>query len=233
MAEVKVYPDTNALARAAAERFVALATDALDAYGRFGVVLSGGSSPRATYELLAEEFVDSLDWSQVHFFWGDERNVPPDHPESNYLMARRALLDRVPVRRENVHRIKGELPPQQAVAAYREELDVFLGTAGRFDLVMLGMGSDGHTASLFPGSKALQESQPVTSTYVEHLRSWRITMTLPLLNNASSVMFVVSGVSKAPVLARVLGGEPLPAAMIRPAGELVWMVDQAAHSRIA
>jgi 6-phosphogluconolactonase len=229
MAQLEVYPDARALARAAAERFVGLATDAIEIHGRFGAVLSGGSSPRATYQLLADEFAASLDWGRVHFFWGDERNVGPDHPESNYAMVRRALLDRIPVKRENIHRIKGELPPQQAAAAYIEELDGFLGTDGEFDLVMLGMGTDGHTASLFPGSRALQETRPVTSTYVEHLRSWRITMTLPLLNSARSAMLIVSGASKAPTLARVLGGESLPAALIKPAGELVWLVDQAAH----
>jgi 6-phosphogluconolactonase len=232
MSEFRVYPDAASLARAAAEHFVTLATEAIAANGQFLVALSGGSTPRATYTLLADdEFVTRVDWPRVHVFWGDERCVPPDHPDSNYRMAYEALLDRIAIPAENIHRIQGELPPDQAAAAYRAELETALSINGRFDLILLGMGADGHTASLFPGTAALEERErPVAAVYVKHLQAWRITLTLPVINAARHVLFLVSGAAKAPALARAGAGEALPASLVQPSqGQLIWLVDQDAH----
>jgi 6-phosphogluconolactonase len=213
----------------AAERFIGLASAAISERGHFFVALSGGSTPRPVYALLAEEpFVSRVDWTRVHVFWGDERCVPPDHPDSNYRMASRALLDHVPIPAENVHRIQGELLPQEAALVYRAELREVLGDDRRFDLILLGMGTDGHTASLFPGAMALEERErDVVAVYVEKRTAWRVTLTLPLINAARHVMFLVSGAGKAPLLARVRAGDPLPAALVQPEdGQLTWLVDR-------
>jgi 6-phosphogluconolactonase len=233
MEKVEIYPDAAALARAAAERFVAVAEQAIAERGQFVVALSGGSTPRATYERLAgEPLAARMEWSRVDVFWADERCVPPDHPDSNYRMARGALLDSVPIPAGNVHRVCGELPPDRAAAAYQAELETFLGTDGRFDLVLLGMGTDGHTASIFPGTRALDERErAVIALYVERLRVWRVTLTLPIINAARHVLFLVSGAAKANALARVQAGEPLPAGQVQPCcGQLVWLVDRRAAS---
>jgi 6-phosphogluconolactonase len=237
MADVHTYPDATKLARAAAERFVALATEAIAARGQFAVALSGGSTPRATYALLASgEFAARVDWPRVHVFWGDERCVPPGHPDSNYRMAREALLDDIPIPAENVHRIRGELPPDQAALAYQAELEAVLGANGRFDLMLLGMGADGHTASLFPGTTALDERErAVVAVYVERLHAWRVTLTLTTINAARQILFLAIGAAKAETLRAVLEGPAgrLPAQSIRPtAGQLTWMVDAAAASQI-
>ncbi len=236
MSEIVVYPDAARLARAAAEHFVTLAREAIAARGQFVAALSGGSTPRAAYALLAtDEFAGGVDWARAHLLWGDERCVPPDHPDSNYRMARQALLDKISILPENIHRMQGELPPDQAAALYQAELETVLGVAGRFDLILLGMGADGHTASLFPGTTALQERErAVAAVYVERLPAWRLTLTLPVLNAARHVLFLVSGAEKAPTLARVHAGEPLPAGQVRPhQGELTWLVDRAAYQIMA
>ncbi len=237
MGDIRVYSDASSLARAAAERFVALAGEAVATRGRFAVALSGGSTPRATYELLAStDFAPRVDWASVHIFWGDERAVPPDHAHSNYHKAREALLDKVPVPRQNAHRIRGELPPAEAASAYREELQAVLGTDGLLDLVFLGMGTDGHTASLFPGTSALEERErAVAAVYVEPLQAWRVTLTLPAINSARHVQFLVTGAAKAGVVQAVLegSGARYPAQQIRPgSGRLVWMLDAAAASQL-
>ena len=232
---LEIYPDADGLARAAAQFIAAVAARSTSTRGMFSVALAGGSTPRATYEILAgKSFAASIDWSQVHVFWGDERCVPPDHPDSNYNMVRQALLDRVPVPSENVHRIRGELPPERAAAEYRVEVESVLGQEPQFDLVLLGMGADGHTASLFPATPALEESTlPVVAIYIERLQAWRVTLTLPTINRARHVLFLVSGSPKAPMLTRVLAGERVPAALVQPAdGELVWMVDRDAASAV-
>ena len=229
--EFRVYEDAAGLATAAAENFVVLAREAIAARGRFLVALAGGSTPRAAYELLATEpFAASVDWTRVHLFWGDERCVPPDHPDSNYRMARAALLDKVQIPAANVHRMRCELAPQQAAAAYERELEKALGEDGRFDLILLGLGADGHTASLFPGAAALGERERrVLAVYVEKLKAWRVTLTLPVINTARHVIFLVSGTSKAETLARIRAGEPLPAGLVRPdQGRLLWLLDRAA-----
>jgi 6-phosphogluconolactonase len=233
--EIRTHPDAASLARAAAEHFVTLAAEAIAARGRFAVALAGGSTPRATYALLAtEEFAARVDWSRVHVFWGDERCVPPDHPDSNYCMVREALLDKIPIPTENVHRIRGELSPDQAAVAYHEKLEAVLGANGRFDLILLGMGADGHTASLFPGTAALHEqARWVVAHYVDKLSMWRVTFTPAAINAAAHVTFIVSGAGKAEQLREVLAGpyqpDVLPAQIVRPTdGHLLWLVDEAA-----
>jgi 6-phosphogluconolactonase len=211
--------------------------------GRFLLALSGGSTPRPLYELLASRpFATRIDWPRVHMFWGDERCVPPDQPESNYRMAREALLDHVPLPPANVHRIRGEDKPTEAAAAYAESLGAFFGSRDSsptesFDLVLLGMGADGHTASLFPGSAAAKESRRwVVATPGPEPGSWRVSLTPVLLNASENVTFLVTGADKAERLKDVLeGGQPdlLPAQLIRPThGALHWMIDAAAAARL-
>jgi 6-phosphogluconolactonase len=235
MNELRVHPDAAGLARAAAEHFVTLATAAIAAHGQFVVALSGGSTPRATYTLLAnDELAARVDWPRVRVFWGDERCVPPDHAGSNYRMARETLLDHVPLPTRNVHRIQGELPPDQAATAYQAELEAVLGAGGRFDLILLGMGEDGHTASLFPSTAALHEqTRWVVAQYVDKLSAWRVTLTPVAINAAAHVTFLVYGVGKAERLREVLDGprqpDVLPAQIVRPTdGRLLWLADAAA-----
>jgi 6-phosphogluconolactonase len=216
---------------------------------RFALVLAGGSTPRSLYRLLvdpAAPYRAATDWRRIHFFWGDERHVPPDHPESNYRMAREALLDPLAVPRESVHRIPAELPEAAAAAAeYESELRAFFALSAdgahlpRFDYVLLGLGEEGHTASLFPGSPALGETRRlVVAPWVEAKRSFRITLTPPALSNAKRITFLVAGESKAAALHEVLEGERrperYPAQAIEPrgGGTLVWLVDRAAASRL-
>ncbi|MBI3014469.1 MAG: 6-phosphogluconolactonase [Candidatus Tectomicrobia bacterium] len=244
--DIQIAANPEELARAAAEEYVRRAEEAVKAQGIFTVVLAGGSTPKALYRLLAGEeepsFRARLPWHKIHFFWGDERHVPLDHPDSNYRMACEALLSSVPVPSENVHRVRTENPDAwQAAKEYEEEICKFFFPSGRtagqlprFDLVLLGMGADGHTASLFPGTEALHEqARLVVSQWIERFRAYRITMTAPLLNNAARIIFLVSGEEKAETLREVLQGEyrpeRFPAQLIRPAhGSLLWLVDSAA-----
>ena len=241
---LRIAADSGALARQAAREFDRIVTDAVRAAGVCDVALAGGSTPRSLYALLAdpaEPFYESVPWNRVRFFWGDERQVPPDDPDSNYRMAYETLLSRVPVPRDNVYRVHGENDDAGAAAAqYEARLRKSLGAPApalpRFDLVLLGLGTDGHTASLFPGTPAVHETtRLVCAVHVEGLRSDRITLTPRLLNNAASVIFLVSGESKAEALRGALEGtdppERLPARAIRPTrGRLFWLVDrEAAH----
>jgi len=225
----------------AADEFTRIARDAVGANGRFTVALAGGSTPRGIYSLLAEDARKSattLPWDRMHFFWGDERCVLPDHPDSNYRMASETLLSEVPVPPANVHRVRTELPAAEAAAEYEAMLREFFqlepGLFPRFDLVMLGMGADGHTASLFPNTAALSENlHLVAANWVDKFQAYRITLTLPVLNTASEVMFVVSGGDKADVVRQVLAGQSsgriYPAARVRPtSGHLLWLMDSAA-----
>jgi 6-phosphogluconolactonase len=235
VSELLVAPNADSLANLAAERFTALASRAIAERGRFVVALPGGSTPGPVYALLADEpLASQVDWGTVQVLWGDERCVPPDHLDSNYRMASRALLEHVGVARENVHRIPGELPPAEAAAVYQAELRQVLGEEGRFDLVLLGMGADGHTASLFPNTTAIKERKPkVVSVYVQKLTSWRITLTLPVINAARCVVFLVCGAKKASALARVFAGEALPAGLVQPEdGHLTWLVDRQAAAEL-
>lgn len=236
--ELLIYSDREALSRAAAERFVEFGQDAAAARGVFAVTLSGGSTPRQTYEKLAsDEFRSRVDWRRAHFFWGDERAVPPDHPQSNYRMAYEALLSRVPVPQSNIHRIPAEKTPEVAASEYEQTLRDFWGnTLPRFDLVLLGLGTNGHTASLFPYTSVLRErTRWCAAVWVPELDASRITLTAPVLNHAANVSFVVAGRDKAAILREVLRGafdpERLPAQYIRPdEGKLLWLVDEAAAS---
>ena len=229
MSEFQIYPNPESLAQAAAEQFVDRAATAVAAREWFIVALAGGSTPRPMYErLAAEPLASRVDWDHVQIFWGDERSVPPDHPDSNYRMAREALLDHVPVPGTNVHRIQGEVVPDWSASSYEMELEKVLGVNGRFDLILLGMGADGHTASLFPGTKVLDEQEyAVDAVHLGAERGWRVTLTLPVINAARHVMFLVSGAEKAGALARIRAGEMLPAARVQPDdGELIWLVDR-------
>jgi 6-phosphogluconolactonase len=228
------------LARAAAEYFVSQSAKAVAERGSFTVALSGGSTPKALYELLAspsESFRDKIPWPDIHFFWSDERHVPPDNPDSNYHMANDAMLSSVPVSQNNIHRIHGENPhAAQAAQQYEEEIQAVTGEdLPRLDLVLLGLGADGHTASIFPDSELLHETERlVAAPWVEKLNTHRITMTLPLLNNATSVVFLVSGSEKAEIVKEVLEGpKRYPAQAVSPVkGELLWLLDKEAASKL-
>ena len=240
--EIRVYPNAGELARAAAELFVTLAREAIAARGRFTVALSGGSTPRATHQHLASPTLASqVDWAHVHIFWGDERCVPPDHEHSNYRMARETLLDHVPLPPGNVHRIRGEEAPEWAAKATEIELRAFFGKTPRFDLIFLGLGDDGHTASIFPGTSAVREETRWVVAQEHNLPPpplvSRITFTPPLLNAAANIAFLVSGTGKAERLKEVLHGpyqpDILPAQIVNPKeGKLLWLVDEAAAQNL-
>jgi 6-phosphogluconolactonase len=231
------------LFQAAAEEFIRAATESIAKRGRFTVALSGGSTPKNMYALIAANASTTLPWAQMFFFWGDERHVPPDDPESNYRMAYEALLSKVPVPAENIFRVPTENPDATVAAAtydqtLRKFFEVAQGEFPRFDLILLGLGPDGHTASLFPETAALQEkSQLVVANWVEKFKTNRITFTLPVLNAARCVAFLVSGIDKAAVLREVLesdaSGEKYPSKLVRPSdGKLIWFVDRAAASEL-
>ena len=236
---VSVFETPEQLAVAAAERFVECVYEFHGERERFSVALAGGNTPRRVYELLATELFKSLiEWSQVHFFFGDERCVPPEDPDSNYAMAYEALISKVPLPAKNVHRIIGEGNANENARAYENELRTFFAglTWPRFDVVFLGMGEDGHTASLFPNSAAFKEmSRWVVPTKNEQLGQDRITLTVPAFNHARRAMFLITGKRKAQRLKEVLrpqpGPEQLPVQAIAPvAGILEWLVDADAAS---
>ncbi len=236
--DLRVFPDLKALSRAAAESVVALAEAAVRDKGRFTMALSGGSTPRALHRLLARDYRDSIPWPQVHIFWGDERFVPPDDSRSNYRMARKALLDRVPIPEQQIHPMLTLLPqPGQAADAYQATLrGSFPGQWPHLDLILLGLASDGHTASLFPNSSALEENERwVVAIRADVRPPLRLTLTFPAINHAANIHFLVAGKSKAPALRSALAdnADPKlsPAAAIEPVdGKLVWWVDEAAGS---
>ncbi|GAC1645795.1 MAG: 6-phosphogluconolactonase [Herpetosiphon sp.] len=232
--QLEVVADAGTLAHRAAEF---IAQRAAHANERFTLVLSGGSTPRAVYQLLAQApFMNEIPWGKLQLFWGDERCVPPDDADSNYRMAREALLDHVPLTPAQIHRMAGERPPSEAAAAYEQDLRLLFGgdLLPRFDLVLLGLGEDGHTASLFPGTAALHETNHwVVANEVPQLHTERLTMSFPVLNNAKDVVFLVSGPGKRAVLQRIFapvaGQELLPSQRIQPThGALHWLLDQAA-----
>jgi 6-phosphogluconolactonase len=240
--EIRILDTPSELFQAAAEEFEKLANTAVQTRGKFIVALSGGSTPRGMFKLLAGDKFASLPWSKFYFFWGDERHVPPDHPDSNYRMAYEALLSKVPVPKENVFRVSTENKDADAAArAYEETLKGFFklrpGEVPRFDLILLGMGPDGHTASLFPDSVALHEDERlVVANWVEKFKTFRITFTYPVINNAACVTFLVAGEDKAPALHEVLENKNsgLPAQRVRPSnGRLIWLVDRPAASQLS
>jgi 6-phosphogluconolactonase len=241
--EIRTLTTPQDLFAAAAEEVVRAANDAVAQRGRFTIALSGGSTPRNLFNLLATNARTVLPWDRMFFFWGDERHVPPTDPESNYRMADESLLSKVPVLPANVFRIAAENPDAAAAAAaYEQTLQKFFalspGQFPIFDLILLGMGPDGHTASLFPGTAGLQErSRLVIANWVEKFKTNRITLTLPVLNAARCVTFLVSGTDKASALHAVLEGdapgEQYPSKLVRPTdGKLIWLVDRAAASEL-
>ena len=238
MLAIEVMEDPAALAEYAAKAFVESAREAVRSHGRFSVALSGGSTPLRLYDLLARDpYVSEVEWTKCHFFWGDERCVPPDHIDSNYGQAYVQLLSKVNVPEGNIHRIHGELPAQQAADLYQSEMKRFFGAEPVFDLILLGVGPDGHTASLFPGSAALDETNRWVvgvphSTPPAPLVD-RVSLTLPVLNAASQVVFMVAGTGKAQVIARILESPPaqplLPAQRVDPPqGNVTWLIERAA-----
>src|SRR3984885_15252682 len=235
----RIFSTPAAVAKAAAELFTNAAVKAVASRGLARVAISGGTTPKAMFELLAAEpFVAQVPWDKLDLYWVDERCVPPDNAESNYRMTREALLDKVPLKPEQVHRMEGELEPQKAAAHYESLLRNTFRLEGaespRFDLVALGMGSDGHTASLFPHTEAIHEmGHLVTANHVQQKNTWRITLTWPVINNANSVFFLIGGADKAEVLREVVTGprdpERLPSQLIWPSsGILTLILDQAA-----
>lgn len=239
--EIHVLPDLEAISYQAASLFVTASRNAITEKMRFVVAISGGSTPRKLYGLLGSaEYSHQIDWHRVHFFWVDERCVPKDHEESNFKAAFDTLLSKVSIPVENIHRIRGEVDPEKATRDYENEIRVFFGTSDWpvFDLVILGMGEDGHTASLFPGSKALEEKERwVVPVYLEKHKINRITLTLPVLNRATQILFLVSGRSKATILSEILVGnhknDKYPAGLIHPAlGDLIWLIDQEAADKL-
>ena len=239
--EVVVVADAEMLGRVSAEIIFGHLTACVEQQDIFTIALSGGTTPRYLYTLLATDavFKEKIPWGKVHFFWGDERHVPPDHPDSNYRMAHEAIFSRVRIPPENIHRVASELADAGSVAqAYEKELFDFFGLKRgelpRFDCILLGMGPDGHTASLFPATSALAEREHlIVANWVKAYQAYRITFTVPLINNAGFVVFLVSGDDKSETLKQVLKkdarGSRFPAQLIRPAhGKLLWIVDRAA-----
>lgn len=240
-----IFPNVNALAQSAAEHFCQNATAAIQTKGMFTVALSGGSTPVHLYQLLAtDSFRHRVDWAKIHFFWGDERCVPPDHPDSNYLSAWENLLSKAPVPQNNIHRILAEQNPNQAAAAYEETLRSFFSKregdtqAAGVDLCLLGMGEDGHTASLFPGTPVIfEKTHWVRPVFVEKLSTWRITLTAPFLRQSSKIIFLVTGSNKSQTLQKVLHGpyqpEQFPSQLIADAPcKPLWLLDEEAAALI-
>lgn len=241
---VEVFPSADKLSEAAAERFVKLASDAVRAKGSFTVALSGGSTPKGMHAKLAGEFAKAVAWQKIIFFWGDERHVPADDAQSNYRMAQETLLSKVPAVAGNVFRVHTEnTDAASAAIAYEQTLSAAFALQERdlprFDLILLGLGPDGHTASLFPRTAALREqTRLVVANWVEKLGTWRISFTFPVLNNAANIMFLVDGKDKASALTSVFDPksppEQFPAKMVQPRnGKVVWMIDEGAAAGIA
>jgi 6-phosphogluconolactonase len=240
--EVRIVNTQTDLFQAAAEEFLSQGNQAIAARGKFSVALSGGSTPRGLFSLLASGKIPSIPWDKIFFWWSDERHVPPGDPESNYRMANEALLSKVPVPAGNVFRVRTEEKDAKLAASeYEQALRRFFalrpGEFPRFDLIYLGIGPDGHTASLFPGSAGLEEkSRLVIANWVEKFKTDRITFTYPVLNASACVTFLVSGPDKAPVLREVLENPDrgLPCQQVRPShGRLVWLLDRAAASALS
>lgn len=242
---IVVFPNLDELSRTAARKFIALAQTQINANNRFTVALAGGSTPKVLYKLLADQnepFRSQIDWQKVHFFWSDERCVAPDSDESNFRMASENLLEPLRIPPSNFHRFKGELEPQTAAIEYEKVLREFFGKTNgvlpQFDLILLGMGADGHTASLFPGSEIISDTKKlVAAPFVEKFDTFRLTFAPTLINNAANVIFQVAGADKSAALREVLEGEnnpkKFPSQIIRQSqGEVFWFVDEAAGTNL-
>jgi 6-phosphogluconolactonase len=239
--QIRIFASAEHLFHAAADNFCSLGALAIRERGRFTVALSGGSTPRGLYQELSKNFCTQLDWRKVFFFFGDERHVPPTDSESNYRMANESLFSKLAIPADHVFRIPAEMPDAgQAALAYEQTLRNFFrpspGSFPRFDLALLGMGPDGHTASLFPGTTALEEKEHwVVANWVEKFSAFRITLTYPVLNSAACVMFLVSGGEKSEMVRRALKdpAADFPCQKVRPTnGELIWFLDQAAAAKL-
>jgi len=244
--KIQIVAGIDAISRAAAASIVEHIIESLQMSDVYSIALSGGSTPRPLYELLANDakLQEQIPWERVHFFWGDERHVPPGHPDSNYRMADTALLSKVPIPSTNIHRIRAEdSDAHKAAEDYEREIRRFFkidaGQLPRFNCMLQGMGPDGHTASLFSGTSALEETKRLAvANWVEKFESYRITMTVSVINNAERIIFIVSGEEKADTLKAVLQDDPksnrYPAQLIQPVdGKLIWFLDQAAAGRLA
>lgn len=241
--ELVILDDAQALYVHAAEEIAHFAGEAVCMHGEFSLCLSGGSTPEATYELMAERFHLSVDWKEVHFFWGDERCVPPDDPASNFAMANRTMLNRLELRPDQVHRIRGEEPPEQAARNYEKDLRSFFhldeGEFPQFNLMLLGLGDNVHTASLFPGIPALRERERIAvAVEVDAPQRHRVTLTVPVINNSMRVMFLVTGENKAQAVKSAIEGprdpDRFPAQLVAPDdGDVIWLLDRAAASLLS
>jgi 6-phosphogluconolactonase len=238
---LKILPDKQALIQYTAERIVRLATATLEMNETFSMALSGGSTPEPVYAMLAQKFDQYLDWSRIHLFFGDERSVPPDDDESNYRMVKAALLDHIDIPDTNVHRIRGEDEPQKAAEAYAADIQAFFGDESEyFDLNLLGMGEDGHTASLFPHTAAIHEQEKLVIAHHVTAKGdlWRISQTFPTILKSSNIMFLVSGEGKAEALKAVFDGDyqpdVYPSQVVARSNHphVVWAVDRAAATLI-
>lgn len=239
--QVRVLPSDEELFRASAEKFCEVGKQAIREQGRYTVALSGGSTPKGLHHELATTFAKELPWDKVFLFWGDERHVPPDFPESNFRMAKETLLAKLPIPADHVFRMRGELPDaNEAGAMYEQWLREFFhpaaGQAPQIDFILLGIGPEGHTASLFPDTKALEEKKHlVVGNYVAVHSTWRITCTYPVLNNGANVMFLVDGASKADIVRTALKDPSanLPCQRVKPvSGNLMWYLDSAAGAKL-
>ena len=244
---IQVFADPSALARAAAEELTRRALVAVRDHGHASIALSGGSTPKVLYALLADEpaFRERFPWAQTHFFFGDERHVPPDHKDSNFRMAREAMFDKMAgvLPPENIHRVHAEnSDPYKAAEDYSMDVEDFFGSTGIggtcFDVILLGIGPEGHTASIFPGTTGLRETKPVAAAFIEKMATYRITFSPGLLTGAAAVMFLAAGKDKADILATVLEGSPAepdryPAQGISARdGETLWLLDEAAAAKL-
>ncbi len=229
-----ILADEAALFTASARRVVEIGRAAIASRGGFHLALAGGNTPRGLYlRLIQPDLATLIDWSRVHVWFGDERTVPPDHEQSNYRMAAESLLTAVPIPPEQVHRMEGELPPEQAAERYGAQLEQGLprsqNNSAQLDLALLGLGPDGHIASLFPGTDILHRRRSVAAVYVPHLDTWRLSLTLPVLNSARHLLLLVSGQKKADVIRHLMqrcpDAAPLPVQLLQPSGELEWFLD--------
>ena len=239
--QVQVFSDLEEISHKAAEVFINISRSCIASQQKFSAAISGGSTSRRLYTLLSsDQYRNEVHWPSVHFFWTDERCVPKEHEESNFKTAFDALLSKIPIRDENIHRIRGEEDPDKGARDYEEDVRKFFGMSGlpMFDLVILGMGEDGHTASLFPGSNLLKERIRLAApAYLERPNRNRITLTLPVLNSATQILFLVAGHSKADVVYEILGHgrnkERYPAGLISPVhGSITWLIDQEAAEKL-
>jgi 6-phosphogluconolactonase len=243
---ISAFPDLAGASEAAARRLVVIARKAVEKNGRFALALSGGSTPRLLYSLLAEKFARQIPWKKTHLFWGDERCVPKNHPQSNFRLAEETLISRVPIPRQNIHSIPAELKlPQEAARTYEETLRQFFGADGindegqTFDLILLGLGPDGHTASLFPGSRVLDEQDRWAAAVLAPSAfrpRHRITLTLPAINKSVRAFFLVASAEKRKIMASILqnlrsSSRLYPAAMVKPQKGVTWFVDHEALGR--